>query len=92
MMKGAVPRARRVWAATTTSLRKLPPEQREILILSRIERLTVKQISERTGRTPDSIKYQLSVALRGLKAAFGETDSLHLPDRSLELGSEDNES
>ena len=48
-------------------------------MLSRIEGLTVQEIAERTGRTPGSIKYQLTVGLRGLKAAFGDTESFHLP-------------
>ena len=73
-------------------LKELPPEQREVLVLSRIEGLTVKQIAERTGRTAPSVKYQLTVALRGLRASFGETESFHLPDRRLELGDNENDS
>jgi len=72
------------------ALDKLTPEYREVLILSRIEGVSVKEIAARSGRSPRRVKYILACALRELRAVFGETDSLHLPARLLgEGGSED---
>lgn len=68
------------------SLKGLPADQREVLMLSRIEGLTMKEIAERTGTTVSKVRYRLALGLSGLKAAFGETESFHLPDRRLELG------
>ncbi|HAK95870.1 MAG TPA: hypothetical protein DCM87_12970 [Planctomycetes bacterium] len=73
------------------ALRHLPAEQREILLLARIEGLTVNEIAARTGRTAGSVKYQLAVALRGLRAVFGETESCHLPDRRLDPGDDEHD-
>ena len=61
----------------------LSPEHREVILLARIDGLKVKEIAERMGRSPDAIKQLLSRGLKKLKLAFGETESLHLPDRRL---------
>jgi RNA polymerase sigma-70 factor (ECF subfamily) len=65
------------------SLAALSPEHREVILLARIERLSFTEIGRRMGRSPDAAKQLLSRALKHLKAAFGETESLHLPERSL---------
>jgi DNA-directed RNA polymerase specialized sigma24 family protein len=55
--------------------------------MARIERLSIGQIAERMGRSPDAVKQLLSRALKQLRQSFGNTESLHLPtDRR--LGSE----
>lgn len=66
------------------SLEKLRPEHREVLLLSRIEGLTLKEVAERTGRPLSTVKYHLACALGELKKHFGDTESLHLPDRRLD--------
>ena len=48
-----------------------------------IEGLKIKEIAERMNRSPAAVKQLLSRALVKLKASFGETESLHLPDREL---------
>ena len=68
------------------SLEMLRPEHRRVLILSRIEGLTVKQIAKRLDRPPRTVKYFLACALRELKSHFGDTESLRLPDRQLRTG------
>ncbi len=68
------------------SLEKLRPEQQQVLILSRIEGLTVKEIANRLDRSPRTVKYLLACALRELKKHFGDTESFHLPDRQLGIG------
>ena len=68
------------------SLARLKPEYREVLRLARLEGLSVKEIAQRTGRTEFAIKHLLARALRQLRESFGDTESLHLPPRSLESG------
>lgn len=74
------------------ALAKLTPEHREIITLTRVDRLTFAEAAERMGRSPDAAKQLLYRALKQLRAAFGDTESLHLPDRSLDSeGDQDHE-
>ncbi|MBN1835033.1 MAG: RNA polymerase sigma factor [Spirochaetales bacterium] len=66
------------------SLDDLTSEHREVIMFVRVEGLTLAEAAKRMGRSPDAVKKLLYRALKNLKAAFGETESLHLPDRSLE--------
>jgi RNA polymerase sigma-70 factor (ECF subfamily) len=66
------------------SLTALPPDHREVILLARIERLSFKEIGERMGRSSEAAKMLLSRALKALKRGFGNTESLHLPQASLE--------
>ena len=67
-----------------SALRKLKPEYREVLVLSRIEGLKTKDIARRLDRSPNSIKHLMARALNELRSVFGDTESLHLPsDRHL---------
>jgi RNA polymerase sigma-70 factor (ECF subfamily) len=66
------------------ALNTLSPEHREVIILARIERMRIKEIAERMKRSPDAVKQLLVRALRKLREAFGDTESLHLPPRKLE--------
>jgi RNA polymerase sigma-70 factor (ECF subfamily) len=68
------------------ALAGLPPEYRDVIRLSRIDGLKIREIAQRMGRSEDAVKQLIVRALRRLKAAFGNTESLHLPDRSLEGG------
>lgn len=63
------------------SLDSLKPEYREVLRLARIEGLKIKEIAERMDRSPNSVKHLIVRALAELKARFGDTESLHLPER-----------
>ena len=57
----------------------LDEPHREVILLARIEGLTIAEVSERMGRTPGAVKQLLSRALRKLRGAFGTTDSFSLP-------------
>jgi RNA polymerase sigma-70 factor (ECF subfamily) len=65
------------------SLKRLSPEHREVIVLTRVERLNFDEAARRMGRSPDAVKQLLYRALKQLKAEFGDTESLHLPGRSL---------
>jgi len=61
----------------------LSPEYREAIYLVRIEGQQVKEAACRMGRSPKSVMHLLSRGLRKLKEAFGDTESMSLPQRSL---------
>jgi len=61
----------------------LPPDYRKVVTLARIERLRIREIAQRMERSEDAVKQLLARALRKLKESFGDTESLHLPDRRL---------
>ena len=65
------------------SLCGLSDDYREVILLARIEGLTMGEIAERMGRSPDAVKKLLARALRKLREVFGETDSLRLPERTV---------
>ena len=62
---------------------RLKPEHRDVILLARIQRLPIREVAERLGRTPDAAVQLLRRALKSLKGEFGDTESLGLPDRSL---------
>jgi RNA polymerase sigma-70 factor (ECF subfamily) len=66
------------------ALEALTPEQREVVLLSRIEGLKAKEIAARTGRSEDAVKQLMLRGLRSLRRGVGDTESLHLPDRRLD--------
>lgn len=70
------------------ALKSLSPEHREVIVLTRIEGLAVDEVARRMGRTPKAARQLLWRALQSLKQSFGETDSLSLPDRRLDLEGE----
>ena len=70
-------------AGTLAWLKTLSADHREVLLLSRIEGLSIQEVAERMDRSPDAVKKLLSRALNALRAAFGETESLRLPDKRL---------
>lgn len=65
------------------SLSRLKPEQREVIVLAKIEGLQAKEIARRLGRSEAAVRQTISRALKELRADFGDTESLHLPDRGL---------
>lgn len=64
----------------------LSPDHREVILLARVEGLRIKEIAGRMNRSPEATKQLLSRALRALKKSFGNTESLHLPPRTLGEG------
>lgn len=68
------------------ALDTLSPDYREVVDLARLQGLGVNEIARRMNRTPKAISHLLSRALKRLKEAFGETESLSLPPRPLKRG------
>lgn len=66
------------------AIQDLSPDYKEVVRLARIDGLPIKDIATRMNRSPGAVKVLLLRALRELKRNFGETESLHLPNRSLE--------
>ncbi len=69
--------------ATRGTKEDLPPEYREVVRLSRLEGLKTKEVAERLGKSPDSVKHLLARAIQALRGKLDETGSLLLPDRRL---------
>ena len=67
------------------AITRLSGDHREVIRLARIEGLPIMAIAERMARSPDAVKQLLSRALKDLRRLFGETESIHLPGRSLEM-------
>ena len=59
----------------------MPPDYREVIRLSRIAGMKTSDIAEHMGRSSAAVKQLLFRALRRLRESFGDTESLHLPDR-----------
>ncbi len=67
-----------------SSLDRLSPDHRRVVMLSRIDGLKIKEIAQRMNRSESAVKNLLLRALRELKSSFGDTESLHLPDGHLD--------
>jgi RNA polymerase sigma-70 factor (ECF subfamily) len=68
------------------ALQSLSPDHKKVILLAKIERLPIKEIAVRMERSPDAVTNLLARALTSLKDSFGDTESFHLPDRTLEEG------
>jgi DNA-directed RNA polymerase specialized sigma24 family protein len=51
--------------------------------MARVEGLTARQIALRLGKKEEAVRQLLARALKRLKRTMGDTESLHLPDKSL---------
>jgi len=69
-------------------LRSLKPDHAKVIWLARVQGLSIGEVARRMDRTPEATSMLLLRALKKLKAAFGETESFHLPPRSLETEAE----
>jgi RNA polymerase sigma-70 factor (ECF subfamily) len=65
------------------ALHSLSPDHRQVILLARIEGLPLKEVAARMKRSPAAVTQLLLRALRKLRSAFGDTESLSLPPRSL---------
>lgn len=70
------------------ALSRLSPEHREVILMARVEGIPTQEIARRLGRSQAAVKQMLWRAIQKLGERFGETESLHLPQRSL-LGGEE---
>ena len=62
----------------------LRPDHRQVLVLSRLKGLSIAEIAARMERSPDAVKKLLARALGALRKSFGDTESLHLPQRRMQ--------
>ena len=74
------------------SLQTLPEDYREIIVLTRFERLPPEEVARRMKRSPGACRALLLRALRALRSSFGDTESLGLPPEVGELPEEDERS
>jgi RNA polymerase sigma-70 factor (ECF subfamily) len=63
----------------------LSPDHRQVVLMARVERLQTAEIAARMNRSPNAVKKLLARALQELKREFGDTESLHLPQRPLNV-------
>jgi RNA polymerase sigma-70 factor (ECF subfamily) len=70
------------------ALEALSPDQREAVMLVRLEGLSVAEAARRMDRTPNAISHLLLRAMRTLRLRMGDTESHGLPPRRLELDNE----
>lgn len=64
------------------AVNELSPDQRTALKLARIDGLPVREIAAKMERSEKAVYALLSRALDRLRETFGDTESLHLPDRA----------
>ncbi len=65
------------------SVGKLNEDHRQVILLSRIEGLRIREIAARMNRSETAIRSLLFRALKELRKSLAETESLRLPQRSL---------
>lgn len=68
------------------ALDQLSPDYRQAIVLARLEGLSIEEVARRMNRSPNAVSHLLLRALRKLRARFGDTESLHLPDRGFTRG------
>jgi len=74
------------------AINKLSPDQRTALKLARIDGLAVRKIAAEMQRSEKAVYALLSRALDRLRETFGDTESLHLPDRVFQVKEGDDDS
>ena len=67
-----------------SALSRLSPDYREAVRLVRIERLQIQDVARRMKRSRKAVSHLVSRGLKQLREVFGDTESLHLPDRRIE--------
>lgn len=68
-----------------TALNSLSEDHRQVITLSRIHGLPTKDVADRMNRSVEATYQLLWRATKQLKEVFGDTESLRLPARSIEL-------
>jgi len=66
------------------ALSALPADHRTVIRLVRLDGLPLHEVARRMDRSVNAVSHLLHRALRGLRSAFGDTDSFHLPARRLD--------
>ncbi len=73
------------------AIRRLSPDHRRVILLVRIEGLTIREVAERMERSVSSVKNLLLRAMRAMRETLPDTESLTLPPRRLESEEEDDD-
>lgn len=81
---GTALRRKERFSRLEAALGALTPDQKEIVLLARIEGLSFREISELTGKSQPAVRQLLARALKRLKSSMSRTKSLGLPDQRLE--------
>ena len=68
-----------------SALNQLSEDHRQVITLSRIHGLPAKEVAARMNRSVEATYQLLWRATKQLKEVFGDTESLRLPARSIEL-------
>ena len=71
------------------AIQRLSPVHRQVISLARLEKLPLKEVASRLGRSHEAVRQLLRRALQQLKEDFGDTESLGLPPRRLGEGQGD---
>jgi len=74
------------------AINNLSPDQRTALKLARIDGLHIRKIAATMQRSEKAVYALLSRAIDRLQETFGDTDSLHLPDRAFQVKEEGDDS
>ena len=61
----------------------LSEDHRQVILLARIEGVGIEEIAARMNRSTNAVRTLLFRAMKELKKTFGDTGSLHLPERRL---------
>ena len=67
----------------------LSGDHREVILLTRIQGMSLKRAAEKMGRSPEAVRKLFWRALKQLRSVLTNTASLHLPDRRLESEEDD---
>ena len=67
-----------------SALNQLSDDHRTVIVLARLERLGIHEVARRMDRSSNAAKKLLARALLELRRSFGDTESMHLPDRFFE--------
>ncbi len=67
------------------AVNQLSPDYRTALTMARFEGLKVHEIAVKMNRSPKAVYALITRALEQVKATFGDTESLHLPDRTIQV-------
>lgn len=65
------------------ALSRLGEDQREVILLARVEGIPTQEIAKRLDRSPAAVRQILWRALQKMQASFGDTESLSLPRNAL---------
>lgn len=65
------------------ALSTLTPDQKEAVLLARLEGLSTAEIARRQGRSEEAVRQLISRGLKRLRKSMGSTESFHLPNAGL---------